>query len=129
MATRAVRVDHRDVSTCSVTVLLVWWYHCLQVLWSGQEQSTSLCVWEPYEDYPPPPLQAMLAVLAVHRIAVLPIAWTELHPVVLQVGFQPVAVPAGVVCLEVLLGGLAVLLVFVDQHTLAVSLVVVLGGG
>ena len=56
-----------------------------------------------------------------------PIAGSELHLEVLQVGLRPVAVPAGVVCLEVLLGGLAVLLVFVGQHTLAATLEVVLG--
>ena len=129
MEVHTARVDHCDVSTCSLAVFLMWWYHCLQVVWSGQEPSTSLCARELYEDCPQPPLQAVLAVLAVQRIAVPQITGTELHPVVLQVGLRPVAVPAGVVCLEVLLGGLAVPLVFVDQHTLVASLEVVLGGG
>ena len=32
MAAGMERVDHQDVSTCIVAILLVWWYHCLQVL-------------------------------------------------------------------------------------------------
>ena len=70
-----------------------------------------------------------LAMLAVQRVAVLPVAGAGLYPVVLQVSSQLVAVLAGAVCLVVPLGGLAVLLVFVDQHTLAAALRVLLGDG
>ena len=72
---------------------------------------------------------SVLAMLAVQRVAVLPVAGTGLYPVVLQVSSRLVAMLAGAVCLVVMLGGLAVLLVFVDQHTLAVAPRVVLGDG
>ena len=72
---------------------------------------------------------SVLAMMAVQRVAVLLVAGAGLYPVVLQVCSRPVAVLAEAVCLVVPLGGLAVLLVFVDQHNLAVTLKVVLGDG
>ena len=70
-----------------------------------------------------------MAMLAVQRVAVLPVAEVGFYLVVLQVSLQLVAVPAGAVCLLVPLGGLSVLLVFVNQHTLAAAPRVVLGDG
>ena len=72
---------------------------------------------------------SVLTMLAVQQVAVLPVAGAGLYPVVLQVSSRPVAVLAGAVCLVVPFGGLAVLLVFVDQHTLAAAPKVVLGDG
>ena len=54
---------------------------------------------------------------------------SELHLEVLQVDLRSMAVPAEGVCLVVLIDGLAVLPVFVGQHTLADILEVVLGDG
>ena len=70
-----------------------------------------------------------VAMLAVQRVVVLPVAGAGLYPVVLQVSSRQVAVLAGAVCLVVTLSGLAVQLVFVEQHTLAAAPRVVLGDG
>ena len=70
---------------------------------------------------------SVLAALEVQQVAVLPVAGAGLYPVVLQVSSRPVAVLNGAVCLVVPLGGLAVLLVFVNQHTLAATPKVGLG--
>lgn len=72
---------------------------------------------------------SVLAMLAVQWVAMLLVAGTCLYPVVLQVSLWPVAVLAGAVRLVVPLGGLKVLLVFVDQHTLAAALRVLPGDG
>ena len=72
---------------------------------------------------------SVLAMLALQWVAVFPVAGAGLYPVILQGGSRPVTVLPGAVCLVVPLGGLAVLLVFVDQHTLAAAPKVVLGGG
>ena len=72
---------------------------------------------------------SVLAMLAVQRVAVLPVTGAGLYTVVLHMSSRPVAVLAGAVCLVMPLGGLAVLLVFVDQHTLAAFPRVVLGDG
>ena len=65
--------------------------------------------------------------LALQRIAVYSLTESELHLEVLQVDLRPMAAPALGVCLVVLFDGLAVLPVFVGQHTLAATLEVVLG--
>ena len=72
---------------------------------------------------------SVLAMLAVQWVAMFLVAGAGLYLVVLQVGSWLVAVLAGAVCLVVPLGGLAVLLVFVDQHTLAAAPRVVPGDG
>ena len=71
----------------------------------------------------------VVAMLAVPRVAMLPVAGAGLYPVVLQVSSLPVAVLAGAVCLVVPPDGLAVLLVFVHQHTLAAAPRIIPGDG
>ena len=96
-------------------------------MWSEKDPFSSL--WESYEGSSQPPFQAELAVLALQRIAVYSLTESELHLEVLQVGLRSMAVAAEGVHLLVLIDGLAVLPVFVNQCTLAAILEVVLGDG
>ena len=76
-----------------------------------------------------PAVPSVLAMLAVQRTAMPMVAEASLCPLVLQVSARPVAVLAATVCLVMLLGGLAMLLVFVYQHTPAAAPKVVLVDG
>ena len=78
------------------------------------------------EDNFQPPMRAELAALALQRISVWPLAESGLHPGVLQVDLRSMAVPAEGVRLLTLIDGLAVLPVFIGQHTLAAILADVL---
>lgn len=100
MAAGVERVDHQDVSTCIVAILLVWWCYCLQVVWSWQGSSASPCGWEPYQDCPQPPLQAMCCCADQHCALMLADLWAEPTPAVpsvllvlavLQIAVLPIA--------------------------------------